>query len=315
MRGDQEQFLSPVKVTRRQVRFVILAIPYVVGSATGGTTQGLLAQIVGDEGFLLGRSTLNAAVGVFQIVGYGAGGLLLAVLAPGELFLIAAVIDVLLLIAIMWGITDRPASQPTTGIVSRTRSINRQLLGSPLTRPIYLCLRVPNGLIVGCEALFVPHSTHAGFVFGVTAAGMLLGDITMGRCIAPERRDRLVGPLRVLLAAPYLVMFLSPSLPILLVAAFTSAIGYAASLPLQDRLLAHTDEDHRGQTFGLAMNGMMIGQAVGAFLGGMLAAQVTTSISMGILAASLLANAALTPGLRRSAAQRQVNAAGRGLPR
>ncbi len=284
-----------------QARFAILAIPYVVNSATGGSALKLLAQIVGEDGFLLGRSTLNAAVGVFQIVGYGAGGLLLAWFAAGELFLIATAVDLLLVVAIWRGIADRPAVPSEAGLVRRTRVLNATLLRSPVTRPIYLCLWVPNGIIVGCEALFVPLTEHAGYVFAVTAGGMLLGDIVMGRFVPPRLRDRLVEPLRLLLAVPWLVLLLSPPIGVVLVVAFCSAIGYTASLPLQDRLVRTSDDASRGQTLGLAMNGMMVGQALGALLGGLLATRLETATAMGVLGVlSVLVTLALTPGLRRS---------------
>ena len=295
-----------------QARFVILAIPFVIGAATGGAAMKLLTQIVGDDGFLLGRSTLNAAVGIFQIVGYGAGGLLLAWFTPGQLFAIAASVDALLVLTIWWGIADRPGVASAGGLVARTRAVNRQLLGSPVIRPIYLCLWVPNGLVVGCEALFVPLTDYAGYLFAVTAAGMLVGDVVMGRFVPPARRDRLIEPLRLLLAAPWLLLWFSPPLALVLLAGFVSAMGYAASLPLQDRLLRATGEESRGQTFGLAMNGMMIGQAAGAIVAGVLASYVATPVAMGILAtASLVVTIALTPGLRRSAPERLAVTAGR----
>ena len=73
-----------------------------------------------------------------------------------------------------------------SGFVRRTREVNRALLGSPVIRPLYLAMWVPNGLIVGCEALFVPFAgERAGYLFAVTAAGMLLGDVFVGRFRAP----------------------------------------------------------------------------------------------------------------------------------
>lgn len=39
-------------------------------------------------------------------------------------------------------------------------------------RCVYLALRVPNGLIVGCESVFVAYSPqHVGTLFACTAAG------------------------------------------------------------------------------------------------------------------------------------------------
>lgn len=292
-----------------QARFAILAIPYLVASATAGATIRLLTQLVGDDGFVLGRSTLNVAVGAFQIMGYGAGGLLLTWFSAGDLFMIAAAAGVLGVATIWLGIADHPAPPVTTGLVRRTRTVNRRLLASPITRPLYLCLWVPNGLIVGCEALFVPLTDHAGYLFAATAAGMLTGDVGVGRFVRRQLRDRLVEPLRLLLAVPWLLLFLDPSLGVILAVGYCSGIGYSASLPLQDRLLHATGERDRGQTFGLATNGMLIGQSVGALFGGLLATWLPTHTAMGVLAAlSVAVTLALTPGLRRSTLARRHGA-------
>lgn len=285
------------------LRFVFLAVPYVVTSFTGGTAMKVLARAVGEDGFLLGRSTLNAAVGMFQIVGYASGGLLLVLLSTGHLFLIAAAVNAVLVVVVWRGIEDHPASVSSDGLVARTRLVNRELLGSPVIRPVYLCLWVPNGLVVGCEALFVPLTPYAGYLFAVTAAGMLLGDIVVGRFVAPGRRDRLIEPMRLVLAVPWLLLWFSPPLAVVMVVAFVSATGYSASLPLQDRLLHATGESGRGQAFGLALNGMMIGQAGGAIIGGILASVLPVPTAMAVLGtASVAVTLLLTPGLRRSSA-------------
>jgi len=284
-------------------RFVFLAVPYVVTSFTGGIAMKVLARAVGDDGFLLGRSTLNAAVGMFQIVGYASGGLLLVLLSTGQLFLVAAAVNAALVVVVWRGIEDHPASVSSAGLVARTRLVNRQLLGSPVVRPVYLCLWVPNGLVVGCEALFVPLTSYAGYLFAVTAAGMLLGDVVVGRFVAPARRNRLIEPLRLVLAVPWLLLWFAPPLGVVMAVAFVSAMGYSASLPLQDRLLRATGESGRGQAFGLSLNGMMIGHAGGAIIGGVLASVLPVTTAMAILGtASVAVTLVLTPGLRRSAA-------------
>lgn len=286
------------------VRFALLAIPFLAGSATSGSTMRLLSDILPEDGFVLGRATLNIAVGVMQVAGYGLGGVLLVWFSPSTLFLIAAVAAALTALVIRVGIRERPASQTTANLVRRTRLVNRTLLGSPVIRPLYLAMWVPNGLIVGCEALFVPFGgpTGAGYLFAVTAAGMLLGDVLMGRVIAPERRDRLIEPMRLLLAVPYLGFLLSPSLPVAMVLGFVASVGYSASLPLQERLVIATDAAHRGQVFGLYSTGLMVGQAVGAAIGGAVATVLAPAHAILVLAvASVAVTLTLTPGLRRSA--------------
>ena len=108
------------------------------------------------------------------------------------------------LVLIRLGLGDHPP-RATGPAVRRSRAVNRLLLGSSTLRPVYLALWVPNGLVVGCEALIVPFAGDgAGFLFAATAVGMLAGDVLMGRVVPPHWRDRLVEPARLLLAVPWL---------------------------------------------------------------------------------------------------------------
>ena len=288
-------------------RFVLLALPPLVTSALGGSMMALVSDILPPDGFILGRATMNIAVGGMQIVGFGIGGLLLARFTTTQLFLGSAAALLVAVVLLRLGLSDHPPRAVTTSLVRRTREVNRRLLGSRVVRPIYLTLWVPNGLIVGCEALFVPFAgDRAGYLFAVSAAGMLIGDVVVGRFVPTALRDRLIGPLRFLLAVPYLGFFLVPALPYAAALAFVASAGYAASLPLQERLVTHTDGEMRGQVFGLQSTGLMVGQALGALLGGVAAAALgvgpdAAAQAMGLMAlASLVVSLALIPGLRRS---------------
>ena len=54
----------------------------------------------------------------------------------------------------------------------------------PSTRPLLLALTIPNGLVAGCEALFVPYAGDAAAaLFLAGAAGMLVGDVLVGRVL------------------------------------------------------------------------------------------------------------------------------------
>ena len=285
-------------------RFLFLAIPYVAGSATSGSTMRLLHEIVPSEGFVLGRATLNIAVGVMQVAGYGFGGILLIWLSPRTLFAVAGVLAVIVIALLRFGLNERPGVVSEQGLIARTRTVNRRLLRSPITQPLFIAMWAPNGLIVGCEALFVPFGGHSGsgYLFAATAAGMLLGDVLLGRVVPPDKRDRLIEPMRFLLAVPYVGFFFSPPLGVALALGFVASIGYSASLPLQERLVERTDSDHRGQAFGLYTSGLMLGQALGAAIGGGIATWLGPSHAMGALAvASIAVSIAVIPGLKRSA--------------
>jgi hypothetical protein len=295
-----------------QARFVLLAVPYVVNAMFSGTQWVIVREVVPEESFVLARSALNLAVGGMQVVGYGLGGIALLWLTPQDLFVVAAVADAACLLTVRLGLRDRPArSRGPGGLVSRTRAVNRRLLGSPVTRPVYLALWVPNGLVVGAEAVFVPygHGPLAGYLFAAAAAGMMLGDLVVGRFVPHDRRDALVNPLRLLLAAPYLAFLLAPPAALAAVLVFAASVGYAASLPLQERLIRHTDASVQGQTMGLYGQGLMVWQAIGALTGGAAAGLVGPGHAMGVMAATSLAvSLILTAGLRRSAPTTEVSA-------
>jgi predicted MFS family arabinose efflux permease len=237
--------------------------------------------------------------------------LLLVALSTTDLFAVSAALLLLAVIWLRWGLPDRPPRATGRTVVRRTRQVNRHLLSSPVLRPLYLYLWVPNGLVVGCEALFVPFAGHAaGYLFAVTAAGMLAGDVVVGRFVPESLRDRMIGPLRLLLAVPYVACVVSPPVVVVAVLGMVASFGYSASLPLQERLLAHTDADTRGQVLGLSSVGMMVLQAVGALLGGaagQLLARVSATPQVGaargmsvMAAASVVVTLSLTRALRRS---------------
>ena len=286
-------------------RFVLLAVPYVVGAMFSGVVWVVVRDIVPDESFILARSTLNLAVGAMQVVGYGLGGVALIWLSPTDLFLLAAGVGLVSVVAVQLGIRDRPPRASATGtLTSRTRQVNRALLGSPVTRPLYVAMWVPNGFIVGCEALFVPygHGTLAGVLFGSAAAGMMLGDLVVGRFVPHQRRDGLIAPLRLLLATPYLLLLLTPPHAVAVVLAFVASVGYSASLPLQERLFRQVDDSIQGQTMGLYGQGLAIWQAISALLAGTVASFLSPAHAMGVMACCSVAVTLLnTRGLRRSA--------------
>ena len=295
-----------------QARFGLLAIPYAVNAMFAGTRWVLLREIIQASSYILARSTMNLAEGM-QVIGYGVGGLALLWLSPRGLFGFAALADLLALASVRLGIRARPprtARGTGNGMVRRTAAANRRLLSSPVTRPLYLALWVPNGLIVGCESLFVPygheasagHGAVTGWLFAATAAGAMAGEVLVGRFVPSQARDRFIGPLRLLLAVPYLFFFLGPPVPVAVPLGFLAAAGYAASLPLQDRLIRHTDEAVQGQVLGLHVNGMLLWQAIGALVAGAVAAWLPPAAAMGAMAAASTAvTLLLIPGLRRSA--------------
>ena len=285
----------------------IFAVDIVLGvlsSLGGGVQYGLLTEILPADGYMLGRSVVNMSVGLMQIVGYAAGGILVNVLSARGTLLAGAALYVVSGCLALFGLprrTPRVAGRPS---VAQTWRNNRLLLASVPRRYVYLALCVPNGLVVGCESLFVAYSPrHAGVLFACTAVGMLAGDTLAGRFVSPGWRDRLGPWMRLLLACPYLVFIVHPALTVACVACAIASVGYSATLMLQQRLMALTPDELSGHALGLHLSGMLAMQGVGAALAGMIAEWTSPAIGMTVMAATSVAvTLALAPGLRSRAA-------------
>ena len=130
-----------------------------------------------------------------------------------------------------------------------------------------------------------------------------------GRFLSPQLRQRSVTAVRFLLAAPYLLFVLPLSMPVAVGAVALASTGFASTLLLQERLIALTGEDIRGQALCLHATGMKAMQAVGATLAGLAAQYLPVGTAMTALAvASLAVTVALSPGLRLSVPTSPVHA-------
>lgn len=280
--------------------FVVLFCQGVAASVGGGVRYGLLNEILAREGYLLGRSVLNMSAGTMQICGFAVGGVLVTTVSARGTLLIGAGLYLAAAVVTRCGLSRRPPRASGRLSIGATWRTNARLWSSAPRRYVYLALWVPNGLIVGCESLFVPYAPrHAGTLFAFAAFGMLIGDVVTGRFVPPRWRGRLGPPLRLLLAAPYLLFALRPGLPLAVVAVTLASVGYSASLLLQERLMALTPDSLSGHALGLHSSGMLTMQGVGAALAGAVAQFSSPRAAMVVMAvASVAVTLALAPGLR-----------------
>ncbi|MFF0479228.1 MFS transporter [Streptomyces sp. NPDC004284] len=290
--------------------FVILLAEGLAASLGGGVRYGLLNEILPREEYLLGRSVMNMAAGAFQIGGFATGGLLVALLSPRGTVLVGAGLYLVAALTARLGLGARPPRAAGRPSVAETWRTNGRLLSVPARRRTYLALWVPNGLIVGCESLFVPYAPdRAGLLFACGALGMLAGDTAVGRFVPARLRERIRFPLQALLAAPFLLFALDPPLPLALVLVTVSAVGYGASLLHQEKLMTLVPEELSGHALGLHSSGMLALQGLSAALAGTLAQYTSPRTGMVLLA---LASLGVTFLLARADATEDVQVAVRG---
>ncbi|MEU0834138.1 MFS transporter [Streptomyces sp. NPDC005969] len=272
----------------------------VVSALGGGVRYGLLNEVLDKEGYLLGRAVLNMSTGTVQICGFAVGGVLTTLASPRGTLLIGAALYLAGATIARLGLSRRMPRATGQPSVAETWRNNGRLWSSKPRRYVYLALWVPNGLIVGCESLYVPYAPrHAGILFACGALGMLVGDTLAGRFVPQRWRERLGVPLCLLLAAPFLVFPLHPALPLAAAAVALATVGYSASLLLQEHLISLTPDELTGHALGLHSSGMLTMQGVGATLAGAVAERTSPATALAVMAATSLAvTLSLAPGLR-----------------
>ncbi|POX65292.1 MFS transporter [Streptomyces sp. Ru62] len=269
--------------------FTVVLVLGLVASLGGGVRWGLLNEILAKDGYLPGRSLFNMMSGLMQIAGFATGGALLAIFSPRACLLLAVALYLTAALVLRLGLTARPPRATGRLSPSATWRANAELWSSRPRRLTYLGLWLPNGMVVGCESLYVSYAPHAaGTLFACAALGMFAGDVTVGRLLRPAVRRRLATPLLLLLATPYLLFFAHPPVPVAVVCVTVASAGFGAGLVQQERLMSLTPGDQAGQALGLHSAGMLTFQGVSAALAGAVAQFTSPATAMTVMATGSL---------------------------
>lgn len=267
----------------------IILVEGLISSVAGGARWGLLTEILPDGAYVLGRSVLNMAVGAMQIAGFAIGGVLVVMLAPRPALLLAASLAAIGAVVTRLGLTWRAARAEGRPSIRETWRVNRLLWSGRGVRATYAALWIPNGLVVGCEALFVPYAPDAASALFIAGAlGMLCGDAIAGRVLPARMRGRLISVFRVLLGLPYIAFAFTLPTPLAVVLVALASVGFGAGVMLQERLVAQIPSEIRGQALGLHGAGMLTMQGVAATVAGTLAEFVSPGEAMACMATASL---------------------------
>ena len=201
----------------------LVAVVGLFGPVSSASRTALLPEVLDGDAYVLGRSLLTVAAGGTQVAGFALGGLLLGLVGPYGALWLTAVTCGLSALLVRVGLARRPArarsgqagDDPASGgAVRETLRVNRQLLADRRIRGLLLAQWLPGSLLVGAEGVAVPYAADlgpgasAGVLLMAGAGGMLVGDLLVGRFVAPARRERWSPWLALLLGVP-LVVFLA----------------------------------------------------------------------------------------------------------
>lgn len=243
----------------------------------------LLPDVLPDDRYVTGSAIANVTREAGQLLGFGVGGVLVAVLHPRGALLVDALSFGLSALLLWIGVRHRPAAHLTGGHqpLRHLRDGVALILGTPRLRALvllaWLCAVyvVPEGLAAPLAALTHGGPVAIGLLLAANPAGTVVGSLLLARLARPSRRLELMLPLAVVAVAPLGLFWLRPALPVMLGLLFLSGIGSAYNLPANAAFVWAVPSRVRGQAFGVVQTGMYVGQGLALAAGGALA-QLTT---------------------------------------
>jgi predicted MFS family arabinose efflux permease len=269
-------------------------------------SSAVLPDVLDGDRYVLGRSVFSLTGSATQLIGLGIGGAILAALPAPRLLLAAGLSLLAAAVIARLGLRPRPArtnARTTRGIVRATMAGNLELLADRTVRGLLLAQWLPAWFVTGAESLIVPYAGSLGLppsaaspLLAATPAGMLLGDVVVGRFCRPAVRQRLAFPLAALMGVPLLALAFRPPLPVTGAVLFACGFGFAYMLGVQQAFLDSLPGRLRGQAFGLNSTGTMTGQGLIPPVTGGLAAAFGAGPAMAVAGAVTILAALLLRG-------------------
>lgn len=251
-----------------------------VSPVFNGTRAATLADILGDGGlYVLGRSLLRIVAQSALLVGFGVGGVLLAVVPARGALSITAVSFLGSAALLRFGTRSRPPRGGQGGALMRESLAGARLVfADRRIRALTLMFWVPPMFVVAPEALGAPYADEIGV--GTAALGLLMctmpvghiaGELFAGSVLSPRTRSRIVLPVAAVCLLPLAVFAVRPAVPLALVVLVLTGLASAYTLGLDQWYVDAVPEELRGRAMTLMTAGMMTVQGVGMALAGLAA--------------------------------------------
>ncbi|MEV4754257.1 MFS transporter [Micromonospora sp. NPDC049559] len=306
----------------------LLRPPFVAARAA------LLPEVLDGDRYPVANGLDNTCAQVVQVVGFAAGGGLVAVLSLRGALLVDAATFLVSALLIARGVRPRPAPAPPPaaaadpatdggGAAGSGRSDGlRAVAADPRLRAYVLVLWTAATFTYAAEGLMAPLARQygagagtVGLLLAAAPCGMALGAVALTRFCPPAARPRLILPLAVGSAGVLTVVWLVPPLWLVLVLLVLAGAASAFAVPLNALFGRAVPARFRGRAFGVAITGLSGLQGAGMVAAGLAADHwpATTVIGFsGLCGAGLVL--ALTPLWPRGEAPHMGEHAGTAVP-
>ncbi|MEV0197089.1 MFS transporter [Nonomuraea sp. NPDC050691] len=290
---------------------VLCALVFLVvllGAPFSAARAALLPEVLEGDRYVVGTALQNMTNQAVQMLGFAAGGAVIATLGPYRALALDAATFLGSALILVSGVRRRPSAVPEKdrpSMWAMTREGARLVFGDKGLRTLvmfaWLCgfYVLPEGLAAPYAATLATGTLPAPVVTGLLMAAMptgtVLGAFLFSRFVSPSRRLRLMGWMAVLSCLPLVLSALRPPLVVVLAAWVLSGVGGAYQLAANAAFVQRVPAERRGQAFGLAQSGLMAAQGAGILVGGLAAERLGPELVvalagvMGVTCAAALA--------------------------
>lgn len=280
----------------------LLVVAVVVGAPWKAAESALVADILSGEGYALGSGLRLATSQAAQLVGFAAGGGVVAGLGSHVALAVDAATFAISAVLIRFGVAARAphreadagrSSGMWVGVAAVRRSPRlRYLLGLAWLAGAYV---VPEGLAAPYAASLGYGAAEVGLLLACMPAGTLVSSLTFVRWIPAATRRTMMPVLAVAAGLPLAACAARPGLLVTLLLWMLSGAAMAYQLQAMTDFVQACPVPVRGQAIAFASSGLLAVEGVGLVLGGALAqavgapATVAWAGATGALLAVLLA--------------------------
>jgi predicted MFS family arabinose efflux permease len=284
----------------------LLALLFAIGLISPvyqGVRSAVLPEVLPPgPRYVLGRALMRMVAQSAQIVGYGVGGLLLAILSPRGALAADALSFAASGLMLRFGTTARPGSATRRGSMARDSLAGlRKVFAHRPTRRILLFSWLVPACVVAPEALAAPYATHigqparaAGFLLMGLPIGTVAADIIAARLLTSRLQRRIIIPAALLSFGPLTTFAASPGLVLAVGLLAAAGLGSAWTAGIDGLLIDTAPPSLRNRTLALAGAGLMFTQGAGFALWGIagqylpVAVVIPLAATAGVLTATIL---------------------------
>jgi MFS family permease len=267
---------------------VLLSAPFTSARAA------LYPDILAGDRYVVGTAITLTTLQFAQVLGFAAGGVVVAFFGVRSSLLVDAATFVLSAVITRLWVHARPAARARIHRDGITLAGMRSGLGLVFANPklrfpmllgwLVAFIDVHEGVAAPLAASVGGGAVAVGMILAAGALGSSLGAIGFGRFVGPVRRLGWMGPLAVTSCAVLILFALRPALPWMLAILAASGVFSCYLLAANAAFVAAAQPELRSQAFGVAQAGMGLGQGAAMVAAGAAVQRYSPSIVVAVCA-------------------------------